>query len=210
VSDTSPAGSAPEFAACGQCPTREACGVAEFCVTESRFGRADLSIGELTCRSCDRGSESAWACAKGGDCDANSQLWGQWFLVRLYANDARNARTENAQPSITEPTCKICNDTGVVRCAEQDGTGVYEQACPEPVHDDAGAADDWEPCDHDHGEGCYDYQGFFACRHMHCMNCGGCGCPGYCDDYQTYNFRPEETGGAPVNAAATETAEAGQ
>jgi len=96
--------------------------------------------------------------------------------------------------SSTEPTCKICNDTGMVQCAEQDGTGVYEQACPEPVHD--GEADDWEPCHHDHDEDCYDYQGFFACRHQHCFACGGCGCPGYCDDYQTYNLRPGETGGA--------------
>jgi len=102
------------------------------------------------------------------------------------------------------PACNICNDTRIVQCAEQDGSGLYEQACPEPVHDDAGAADDWEPCDHDHDEDCYDYQGFFACRHQHCWNCGGCGCPGYCDDYQTYNLRPSETGGA------AETAEAGQ
>jgi hypothetical protein len=33
--------------------------------------------------------------------------------------------------------------------------------------------------------------------------CGGCGCPGYCDDYVTYNLRPGETGGAdgPLQAA---------
>ena len=54
---------------------------------------------------------------------------------------------------------------------------------------------DDEACDHDHDEECYDYQGFLACHHQHCWNCGGCGCPGYCDDYQTYNLRPEETGG---------------
>lgn len=28
-----------------------------------------------------------------------------------------------------------------------------------------------------------------------CDWCGEPGCPGYCDDYQTYNLRPEETGG---------------
>jgi hypothetical protein len=100
------------------------------------------------------------------------------------------------------PACVICNDTGMVQTAEPDGTGVYEQACPEPVHDDAAEADDWEPCDHDHDEDCYDYQGFFACRHQHCLNCGGCSCPGYCDDYQTYNLRPDETGGAPADDAA--------
>jgi hypothetical protein len=27
-----------------------------------------------------------------------------------------------------------------------------------------------------------------------CFNCGEPGCPGYCDDYQTYNLRPDETG----------------
>ena len=91
------------------------------------------------------------------------------------------------------PACKICNDTGMVLCAEQDGTGMYEQACPEPVHD--GETDDWEPCGHDHDEDCYDCHGFFQCHHQHCFNCGGCGCPGYCDDYQTYNLRPGETGG---------------
>lgn len=28
-----------------------------------------------------------------------------------------------------------------------------------------------------------------------CINCGKPSCPGYCDDYQTYNLRPAETGG---------------
>jgi hypothetical protein len=27
-----------------------------------------------------------------------------------------------------------------------------------------------------------------------CFACGTPGCPGYCDDYQTYNLRPDETG----------------
>lgn len=52
-----------------------------------------------------------------------------------------------------------------------------------------------ETCYHEHDEDCYDYQGFYACRHYHCIGCGGCQCPGYCDDYQTYNLRPAETGG---------------
>jgi hypothetical protein len=58
---------------------------------------------------------------------------------------------------------------------------------------------DWddEPCQHEHEEWCYDDQGYFSCNHQHCLNCGGCTCPGYCDDYQTYNLRPAETGGAP-------------
>lgn len=54
---------------------------------------------------------------------------------------------------------------------------------------------DDEPCSHEHDEECYDYQGFYVCSHTHCFNCGGCRCPGYCDDYKTYNLRPEETGG---------------
>jgi hypothetical protein len=29
-----------------------------------------------------------------------------------------------------------------------------------------------------------------------CFGCGEIGCPGYCDDYQTYNLRPAETGGS--------------
>jgi hypothetical protein len=54
---------------------------------------------------------------------------------------------------------------------------------------------DYEPCEHDCDEDCEDYQGFNICSHSHCMNCGGCGCPGYCDDHRTYNLRPDETGG---------------
>jgi hypothetical protein len=61
--------------------------------------------------------------------------------------------------------------------------------------------DDWEPCDHVCDEDCEDYQGFWQCLHQHCFACGGCGCPGYCDDYQTYNLRPAETGGDALAAA---------
>jgi hypothetical protein len=46
-----------------------------------------------------------------------------------------------------------------------------------------------EPCSHDCDEEC-DEDG---CRHEHCWACGGCGCPGYCDDYQTYNLRDNES-----------------
>jgi hypothetical protein len=49
----------------------------------------------------------------------------------------------------------------------------------------------WEPCTHECDEYCQDH-----CYHEHCFECGACGCPGYCDDYQTYNLRPAETGGA--------------
>jgi len=149
---------------CGQCPTREACAKAEFCPIESRFGRTDLTIGELTCGQCGRGSESAWSCTEGGECAASSKLWGEWFLVRLYADDARAARE----------------------------AGAVDKAA------DAGD-DDWddEPCTHDCDENCYSEYDEWQCRHQHCFACGGCGCPGYCDDYQTYNLRPDETGGEP-------------
>jgi hypothetical protein len=50
--------------------------------------------------------------------------------------------------------------------------------------------EDDEPCHYDGDD--YEY-------HFHCLNCGGCDCPGYCDDYQTYNLRPDETGGANVS-----------
>lgn len=49
------------------------------------------------------------------------------------------------------PACPICHDTGIVQCPEQDGTGMYETACPEPAHDgqpspfDAFDSDDEEP-----------------------------------------------------------------
>ena len=56
------------------------------------------------------------------------------------------------------------------------------------VYDDS---DDDVNCYHDHDEYCGGYQGFLSCSHTHCMSCGGC----YCDDYQTYNLRPSETGG---------------
>lgn len=58
---------------------------------------------------------------------------------------------------------------------------------------------DDEPCEHDCFEdGCDENiaEGGYYCLHQHCPNCGGCRCPGYCDDYQTYNLRPAETGGS--------------
>jgi hypothetical protein len=33
-----------------------------------------------------------------------------------------------------------------------------------------------------------------------CFRCGSRSCAGYCDDYQTYNLRPGETGGEQVRA----------
>ena len=53
--------------------------------------------------------------------------------------------------------------------------------------------DDYDgSCEHDCDEDCE----WYGCGHQHCMGCGECGCAGYCDDYQTYNLRPAETGGA--------------
>lgn len=51
------------------------------------------------------------------------------------------------------------------------------------------------PCTHDCTENCEDDLGDYQCYHSHCFDCGECGCAGYCDDYQTYNLRPDETGG---------------
>ena len=55
--------------------------------------------------------------------------------------------------------------------------------------------DDWDGdesglCEHDCDDAC-ELEG---CFHNHCANCGECGCPGYCDDYQTYNLRPAGDG----------------
>ena len=62
---------------------------------------------------------------------------------------------------------------------------------------DAGAiaeGEDWDGvCEHD----CDDVCELEGCSHQHCWSCGECGCAGYCDDYQTYNLRPSETGGQP-------------
>lgn len=75
-----------------------------------------------------------------------------------------------------------------------------------PVLDDEYDGDLWddEPCQHDHDEECYDDDDRATyCTHQHCSACGGCGCPGYCDDYQTYNLRPAETGGEPEGIPAS-------
>ena len=57
--------------------------------------------------------------------------------------------------------------------------------------------DDDLGCYHEHDDVCEDEHGFTNCYHQHCFACGECECPGYCDDYQTYNLRPAETGGTP-------------
>ena len=42
-----------------------------------------------------------------------------------------------------------------------------------------------------------DYEDDLGDDEDECPSCGQSGCPGYCDDYQTYNLRPGETGGEP-------------
>jgi hypothetical protein len=87
--------------------------------------------------------------------------------------------------------------TGTDEWAEEVGNPMFDGDDREPDYDDP----DDEPCRHDHDEECEDEWGYISCSHQHCFNCGGCQCPGYCDDFKTYNLRPAETGGA-------ETAEA--
>ena len=98
-----------------------------------------------------------------------------------------------------------CPMTGCPVCGGCENTG--EQRCPQCQPESDGFDGDWddEPCKHECDENCQDYQGFDVCSHSHCPNCGGCQCPGYCDDHQVYNLRaPSETGGAPdIDEAAT-------
>lgn len=84
--------------------------------------------------------------------------------------------------------CTCPHDCGIDGCMRNP-----QMPAPGDFDDDR----DDEPCEHEHDEECFDYQGFNVCSHSHCFNCGGCRCPGYCDDYQTYNLRPAETGGCP-------------
>jgi hypothetical protein len=81
-------------------------------------------------------------------------------------------------------TCPACTWTGPAV-----NVPFHECAGPGRVEAYEDLNDDWEPCTHECDENCE------PCVHEHCWICGTCGCPGYCDDYQTYNLRPEETGG---------------
>jgi hypothetical protein len=89
-------------------------------------------------------------------------------------------------------------------CGGDCGTGDCESLSAADAGAQADGFDDWddEPCSHIcEDDGCEDEWGYSACTHSHCMNCGGCGCPGYCDDHQTYNLRPAETGGVRAEGA---------
>jgi hypothetical protein len=50
---------------------------------------------------------------------------------------------------------------------------------------------DDELCDHECFDNCDENiaEGGYYCHHELCLHCGQCGCPGYCDDHQTYNLR---------------------
>lgn len=73
---------------CGKCPSPDGCSAAEYCVIESRFEHADRRISAPVCSLCDRSAVGAWACVLGAaECAATSDLWGQWFLVQMYARD---------------------------------------------------------------------------------------------------------------------------
>jgi hypothetical protein len=94
--------------------------------------------------------------------------------------------------SSTDQCARCGGDCGTSQC--EDEPADIDQAAAELVLE----GDDWEPCEHDCDENCYDDFDNWDCHHRHCFACGGCNCPGYCDDYQTYNLRPAETGGAGV------------
>jgi hypothetical protein len=104
---------------------------------------------------------------------------------------------------VTAVDCDVC---GLPDLHNGQGDGIGSCDCPRCDGGEAAASsalctcppgDDYddEPCEHEHDEDCYDYQRFLSCTHTHCINCGGCRCPGYCDDYQTCNLRAAETGG---------------
>lgn len=98
--------------------------------------------------------------------------------------------------------CPSCGgDCGVGECESYPDTTI---APPGDL-----TSGDWDDkaCEHEHDESCYDYQGFYSCTHAHYCVCGQCGCPGYCDDHQTYNLRPSETGG-PLERDGIPTGEA--
>lgn len=80
--------------------------------------------------------------------------------------------------------CTCTADCGRRLCDWATVTGECESLAEAQAQARAQGFEDWddEPCDHDCDEECEDYQGFS-------------GCPGYCDDHQTYNLRPAETGG---------------
>lgn len=84
------------------------------------------------------------------------------------------------------PGCGCPRDCGT--CQERRTYCGHLRATADTADDDWGGV-----CEHD----CDDVCEMEGCSHSHCFACGECGCAGYCDDYQTYNLRPSETGGQP-------------
>jgi hypothetical protein len=91
-----------------------------------------------------------------------------------------------ANEAFDSRACTCPHDCGITGCAQS------PKASEVADYDDEYAD---QTCFHDHDEECEDEWGYTNCSHQHCFACGGCQCPGYCDDYQTYNLRPAETGG---------------
>jgi len=81
------------FEHCGGCPSGLGCAAARYCVIERRFHGASRVITSPVCGACQRSADSgAWACIHAGveECAAQSDLWGQWFLVQIYARDEQD------------------------------------------------------------------------------------------------------------------------
>jgi hypothetical protein len=136
-------------------------------------------------------------------------------LCPTCGGDCGTSECENTCSAHGLASCQACPPGSPPRacgCPEQDGR-IYHQretctdplvarldwygTLPPPPGDLSGGDWDDEPCSHVcEDDGCEDEWGFSACTHSHCGNCGGCGCPGYCDDHRTYNLRPAETGGS--------------
>ena len=80
----------------------------------------------------------------------------------------------------TTASCRVCRDTGIVQCAETNPEdGVYEQACPEKVHDGqqrcprCGATTGTVLCD--------------GCKFETCRECNyPCACGGEPDDEELF------------------------
>jgi hypothetical protein len=88
---TDPMSNAP-FGQCAKCPSLAGCSAASYCVIESRFHYANRSVTAPVCGTCGRSADTAWACVQSADaaiCAAQSDLWGQWFMVSMYARDEK-------------------------------------------------------------------------------------------------------------------------
>ena len=68
-------------------------------------------------------------------CRLESMTW-QEMKVRFVPGSRHKPGDCLIQLTKAAPSCPVCRDTGIVQCAETNPEdGVYEQACPEKVHD---------------------------------------------------------------------------